>query len=32
MLLAYPKNTRDDLSDEQARMLRKLVNEEFGDG
>ena len=32
MLLAYPKNARDDLTDEQAKILRQLVNEEFGDG
>ena len=30
MLLAYAKNEQDDLSDEQLKMLRALVREEFG--
>jgi len=29
MLLAYPKNERDDLSPEQKKVLAALVNEEF---
>jgi mRNA-degrading endonuclease RelE of RelBE toxin-antitoxin system len=29
MLLAYPKNERDDLSPEQKKVLRALVKEEF---
>jgi mRNA-degrading endonuclease RelE of RelBE toxin-antitoxin system len=29
MLLAYPKNERDDLSPEQKKLLRALVKEEF---
>lgn len=29
MLLAYPKNERDDLSAEQLRALRSLVEKEF---
>lgn len=29
MLLAYPKSERDDLTAEQKRVLRKLVEEEL---
>ena len=29
MLLAYPKNERDDLSAEQRKVLAALVKEEF---
>ena len=29
MLLAYPKNERDDLSPEQKKVLKALVKEEF---
>ena len=29
MLLAYPKNERDDLSPEQKKVLAALVKEEF---
>lgn len=29
MLLAYPKNEKDDLSPEQKKLLRALVKEEF---
>jgi hypothetical protein len=30
MLLAYPKNERDDLTVDQVKTLRRLVREEFG--
>jgi hypothetical protein len=30
MLLAYSKNERDDLSQEQVKALRALVRQEFG--
>ncbi len=30
MLLAYPKNEQEDLTAEQLRVLRRLVQEEFG--
>jgi hypothetical protein len=30
MLLAYAKNERDDLTAEQLKVLRALVQEEFG--
>lgn len=30
MLLAYAKNVQDDLTEEQLRMLRALVKQEFG--
>jgi len=30
MLLAYPKNERDDLTANQVKTLRRLVMEEFG--
>jgi len=29
MLLIYPKNEKDDLSQEQLKILRKIVKEEF---
>ena len=29
MLLVYPKNVQDDLSDEQRKILMRLVQEEF---
>jgi len=29
MLLIYPKNVKDDLTQEQLKILRKIVNEEF---
>lgn len=29
LLLAYPKNVRDDLTQEQLRVLRKIVEEEY---
>lgn len=29
MLLAYPKNVQDDLTDEQTKALSKLVKKEF---
>lgn len=29
MLLAYPKNERDNLTAEQVKILRRLVKEEF---
>lgn len=32
MLLAYPKNQRDNLTPAQLKLLRKLVEEEFGNG
>jgi mRNA-degrading endonuclease RelE of RelBE toxin-antitoxin system len=30
MLVAYPKSERDDLSRDQLRILRRIVEEEFG--
>lgn len=30
MLLAYAKNAQDDLTEQQLRMLRALVKQEFG--
>lgn len=30
MLFAYPKNEQDDLTQEQAKILGRLVKEEFG--
>ncbi len=30
MLLAYPKNEQEDLTARQLRVLRRLVQEEFG--
>jgi len=30
ILLVYPKNVQNDLSDEQRRILMRLVQEEFG--
>ena len=30
MLYAYPKNEQEDLTAQQLRVLRRLVNEEFG--
>jgi hypothetical protein len=32
MLLIYPKNERDDLSNDQLRVLRRMVEEEFHEG
>ncbi|MCP4699710.1 MAG: hypothetical protein GY862_23095 [Gammaproteobacteria bacterium] len=32
MLLAYPKNKQNDLSEAQKRILVKLLKEELGDG
>jgi len=32
MLLAYAKNRQENLSKDQLRMLRVLVQKEFGDG
>lgn len=32
MLLAYPKNKQDNLTPAQLKVLRKLVEEEFGNG
>ena len=32
MLLAYPKNRKDDLNAEELTVLRALVQEELGDG
>jgi len=29
MLLIYPKNVKDDLTQEQLKILRKIVKEEF---
>ena len=29
MLLVYPKSDQEDLTPEQARVLRRLVREEF---
>ncbi len=29
MLLLYPKSERDDLSPEQLKILRKIVDEEY---
>jgi len=29
MLLAYPKNERDDITVDQVKALRRLVREEF---
>jgi hypothetical protein len=31
MLLAYPKNVQDDLTDKQLDILRKIVKSEFQD-
>jgi hypothetical protein len=30
MLFAYPKNAQEDLTPSQVRLLRRLVEEEFG--
>lgn len=30
MLLAYAKNVRDDLSEDELKMLRALIRQEFG--
>ena len=30
MLLAYEKNAREDLTEEQLKILRALVRKEFG--
>jgi hypothetical protein len=30
MLLAYAKNVRDDLTEDQLKALRALIREEFG--
>jgi hypothetical protein len=32
MLLAYAKSTQENLTQEQLKILRKLVGEEFGSG
>lgn len=32
MLLAYAKNVQDNLTQGQIKMLRKLIDEEFGRG
>lgn len=32
MLLAYAKNERENLTQEQIRSLRRLVEQEFGNG
>ncbi len=29
MLLIYPKNVKDDMTQEQLKILRKIVKEEF---
>jgi hypothetical protein len=29
MLLVYPKNVQDDLTHQQLRTLRKIINEEY---